>query len=177
MGPLGSLLSQRNLFGQLPPTMKVIALLATVALVAGVPVADPDPYGYGYGHVYHAPVLCKHSLETITKELCRLEPEKVCETKTKTYTKITGFEKGDCKEIEVCKAPVWRKRRAADPHGYIVPACEKETKEICRTVPTTEEVSKDLEWCYYKPKKVCKDVEVKVPKVDCGGEAAEEDAA
>merc|ERR1711862_1006577 len=131
------------------------------------------------GYVYHAPVaLCKHSLETETQELCRLEPEKVCETKTQTYTKITGYEKGDCKEIEVCKAPVWRRKRSAEPeadaHGFgyhVVPVCEKETKEICRPVPTTEEVSKDLEWCYYKPKKVCKDVEVKVPKLDCGGEA------
>merc|ERR1712212_1232792 len=134
----------------LPPKMKVLALLASVALVAGVPAADPDPHGYGY--VYHAPVaLCKHSLETETKELCRLEPEKVCETKTRTYTKIAGYEKGDCKEIEVCKAPVWRKRRSADPHGYlaVVPKCEKETK------------------------KICKDVEVKVPKVDCGKEEEE----
>merc|ERR1712098_97448 len=84
-----------------------------------------------------------------------------------------GYEKGDCKEIEVCKAPVWRKKRSAEAspdasadafgYGYVVP------------VPTTEEVSKDLEWCYYAPEKVCEDVEVKVPSVKCGeeGEAVE----
>merc|ERR1712098_229623 len=151
----------------------LVACLAAPALPA--PAAEADPHLYGGYHAYHVPVLCKHSLESTTKELCRLEPEKVCETKTQTYTKITGYERGDCKEIEVCKAPVWRKRRAADPHGYlaVVPKCEKETKEICRPVPTTEEVSKDLEWCYFKPKKVCKDVEVKVPKVDCGKEEEE----
>merc|ERR1712014_291365 len=129
--------------------MGVFVLLSLFAsYVHSLPAADADAeanadahlYGYGY---HHLPVpLCKHSLETATKELCRLEPEKVCETKTQTYTKITGYEKGDCKEIEVCKAPVWRKKRAADPHGYIVPTCEKETKEICRPVPTTKEVSK-----------------------------------
>ena len=35
--------------------------------------------------------------------MCRIELEKSCTTETKTFTKITGFEKGDCKEIEVCK--------------------------------------------------------------------------
>merc|ERR1712098_987756 len=87
--------------------------------------------------------------------------------------------------VPLCKAPVWRKKRSAEAspdasadafgYGYVVPVCEKETKEICRPVPTTEEVSKDLEWCYYAPEKVCEDVEVKVPSVKCGeeGEAVE----
>merc|ERR1711892_809008 len=160
--------------GQQIYSMQVLALLsALVSSALCLPAAEPQLYGAVHGY-HHVPTPCKYSLETATKNLCRLEPEKVCETKTQTYTKITGYEKGDCKEIEVCKAPVWRKRRSAEPsadaygYGYhVVPKCEKETKEICKSVPTTEEVSKDLEWCYYKPKKVCEDVEVKVPKVDC----------
>merc|ERR1711892_1246393 len=123
--------------GQQIYIMQVLALLsALVSSALCLPVAEPHLYGAVHGY-HHVPTPCKYSLETATKNLCRVEPEKVCETKTKTYTKITGY--------------------------------EKETKEICKSVPTTEEVSKDLEWCYYKPKKVCEDVEVKVPTVDCSG--------
>merc|ERR1712176_269048 len=175
--------------------MKVLALTSLLSCWTVSSSPSPDPHRlYGAYHAYHSPLLCKHSLETTMKELCRLEPEKVCETKTRTYKKLTGYEKGECKEIEVCKPPVWRRRRSAEPeadawHGYpgypgyygyygyhALPACEKETKEVCRQVPNIEEVSKDVEWCYYKPKKVCEEVEVKVPKVDCGGgeEKAEE---
>ena len=39
----------------------------------------------------------------MTKTLCRVEVEKECETKTKTFTKITGYEDTDCKEIELKK--------------------------------------------------------------------------
>ena len=35
--------------------------------------------------------------------LCRIEVEKECETKTKTFTKITGYEDTDCKEVEFKK--------------------------------------------------------------------------
>merc|ERR1712113_224053 len=62
--------------------------------------------GFGY-HGYHAK--CERQLEVVTKKFCRIEVEKECETKTKTYTKITGYEDTDCKEIEV-KKPVY--------HGY-----------------------------------------------------------
>jgi len=172
--------------------MKVFLCLSVLASsVLAMPAAeaeaeaDPQLLALGYHAVVPVVPLCKHTLETTTQEVCRLEPKKVCETKTQTYTKFTGYEKGDCKEIEVCKAPVWRKKRSAEAspdasadafgYGYVVPVCEKETKEICRPVPTTEEVSKDLEWCYYAPEKVCEDVEVKVPSVKCGeeGEAVE----
>jgi len=145
--------------------------------VACGPVAGPnaDPHLYAPLAYHHHVPLCKTTLETKTIERCHLEPERVCETKTQTYTKITGYEKGECKEIEVCKAPVWRKRRAASPHGYLLPACEKETKEICKQVPTTEEISKDYPLCRLNPKKVCVDVEVKVPKLDCEEEEAAAD--
>ena len=44
---------------------------------------------------------------------------------------FSGFEKGDCKEIEVCKfgygpvGPYGYHKRSAQPHGYAVPECEK----------------------------------------------------
>merc|ERR1712098_557140 len=135
--------------------MKVFLCLSVLATsVLAMPAAeaeaeaDPQLLALGYHAVVPVVPLCKHTLETTTQEVCRLEPKKVCETKTQTYTKFTG---------------------------YVVPVCEKETKEICRPVPTTQEVSKDLEWCYYAPEKVCEDVEVKVPSVKCGeeGEAVE----
>ena len=37
------------------------------------------------------------------REFCHVEYEKECETKTRKFTKITGYEDVDCKEIEVCK--------------------------------------------------------------------------
>merc|ERR1712130_900832 len=75
------------------------------------------------------------------------EPEKVCETKPQTYVQITGYEKQDCKEVEVCK-PVFRQRRSADPLTYVLPACEKATQKVCRNI------------------------EVNIPKVDCEGDDA-----
>merc|ERR1711920_232443 len=98
------------------------------------------------------------------------------EADTKTYTKITGYEDTDCKEIEL-KKPVhhgyfYHKREAeADAHGF---AYEKVTKTICKKTPITEEVSKDFELCRPKPSEVCEDKEVKVPKLVCEGPAEEE---
>ena len=42
-------------------------------------------------------------MEKVTRKFCKLEFEKTCTVETKTFTKITGYEKGECKEIEVCK--------------------------------------------------------------------------
>merc|ERR1712098_590057 len=103
--------------------MKVFLCLSVLASsVLAMPAAeaeaeaDPQLLALGYHAVVPVVPLCKHTLETTTQEVCRLEPKKVCETKTQTYTKFTGYEKGDCKEIEVCKAPVWRKRDPLRPH-------------------------------------------------------------
>merc|ERR1711936_1113385 len=121
-----------------------------------------------FHHHYHK---CTKEIETITKNLCRLEFEKSCETKTKTFVKITGYEDTDCKEIEVCKYP----------HGYhgkreahAVVECEKETKEICKKVPIKEDVTKDIEFCKAVPTKVCEDKELKVPKITCQEKEKEE---
>ena len=51
---------------------------------------------------------CTREVETITTKWCKLEYEKTCTTETKAFTKITGYEKGDCKEVEYCK-PVYGK--------------------------------------------------------------------
>merc|ERR1712105_114328 len=125
-------------------------------------------HGHGHGYIVSP---CTHTLEEVEKEICHLEPEKKCETKTHTYKVITGYEKGECKEIEVCKHPLHHKREAS-PHGYGYIKCEKEKKEICKQKPTVEEKSKDHELCRLEPKKVCEMKTVKVPKLVC--EEAEE---
>jgi hypothetical protein len=159
---------------------QVLILSALVATAAAAPAPEPEaePHGF-YGHVghgYHGPP-CKHVLEEKTKEVCYYEPEKKCETKTTTYKVITGYEKGECKEVEVCKNSPYGHhgygRRAAAPHyGYV--ECEKETKEICEQVPTIEEKTVDHEICHYEPKKVCEEKTFQVPTLAC--EEAEEEA-
>merc|ERR1712226_1752449 len=89
--------------------MLVLLLVSLVATALAAPSAKAGPHGF-YGHVYHGPP-CTHVLVEKTKEVCYYEPEKKCETKTSTYKVITGYEKGDCKEVEVCKHPPWRRRR------------------------------------------------------------------
>merc|ERR1712212_749613 len=80
----------------LPPhrglTMKIFVVLGFLGLVA----AGPSRY-YGYGPK------CSKELETITVKLCRLEFEKSCTTETKVVGDRVSYEKGECKEIEVCK--------------------------------------------------------------------------
>merc|ERR1711936_495689 len=117
--------------------------------------------GHGYHHHHNPYHKCTKEIETVTKNLCRLELEKSCETKTKTFVKITGYEDTDCKEIEVCKHPYgYYGHGFHGYHGYhgkreahAVIECEKETKEI--------------EFCKAIPKKVCEDKELKVPKITC----------
>ena len=113
-------------------------------------------YHPGY-HGYHHPLVkCEKVAEAVTKKLCRIEVERECETKTKTFVKVTGYEDTDCKEVEL-KRPVhhgylYHKREAeADPHGF---AYEKVTKTFCKKTPVTEEVSKDFELCRPKPSEV-----------------------
>merc|ERR1712060_353094 len=135
--------------------MQAFVLTSILAAAFAAPSAEPKPDAYGfYGHhVYHGPP-CKHAFVEETKEICHIEPEKVCETKTRTYKVITGYEDGECKEIEVCKFPGFHHKRSAEPHyGHI--ECEKE--------PVVEEKSKDFELCHLEPKKVCEEKTFKVP--------------
>ena len=151
--------------------MLLLASLVATALAA--PSAKADPHGF-YGHAYHGPP-CTHVLVEKTKEVCYYEPEKVCETKTSTYKVITGYEKGECKEVEVCKHHGWRRRRS--PHGPHLHhhECEKEVKEVCGVVPTVEEKSEEVELCHIEPEKVCEEKEVEVPKLVCEEEEDKEE--
>merc|ERR1712088_502945 len=153
------------------------SMLAAAAFAA--PSAEPkaDPYGFYGHHVYHGPP-CKHAFVEETKEICHLKPNRVCETKTQTYKVVTGYEDGECKEIEVCKFPGFhhRRRRSAEPgphYGHI--ECEKETKEVCKKEPVVEEKSKDFELCHIEPEKVCEEKTIKVPTLDCEEEVEEEE--
>merc|ERR1711937_1035121 len=134
--------------------LQIIVLLGAVASTLSM----PEP-GYGY-HGYHHPPPCVKEHETIKVSSCKLVPEKTCATETvKIGEKITGFEKGDCKEIEVC-APGYGYR------GY-VHACTKVKKEVCKSVPVKADVTKDVETCTEVAKEVCEEVEKIVPKVTC----------
>merc|ERR1712110_11938 len=92
-------------------------------------------------------------------------PKRVCETKTHEYKVVTGHEKGDCKEIEVCKPLHHRRRRS--PHGFLdhpYHECETEKKEGCKVVPTVEEKSDEVDVCHIEPEKVCEEKEIEVAK-------------
>merc|ERR1712215_573890 len=143
--------------------LQIVALFATFASSFGAP---------GYGHIGYHPAPCVKELETIKATACKLVPEKTCATETvKIGEKITGFEKGECKEIEVC-APSYGYRgyhgkRSADAEPGYVHACTKVKKEVCKSVPVKADVSKDVETCTEVAKEVCEEVEKIVPKVTC----------
>eukprot|EP00092_Neocalanus_flemingeri_P050729 GFUD01058742.1.p1 GENE.GFUD01058742.1~~GFUD01058742.1.p1 ORF type:complete len:155 (+),score=59.70 GFUD01058742.1:81-545(+) len=138
----------------------------------------------GHGYHHHKHPRCTREIETVTRNLCRLELEKSCTTETKTFVKITGFEDKDCKEIEICKHGYGYYGHGYHGHGYHgyhgkreaheLKECEKETKEICKKVPVKEEVTKDVEFCKGIPKKVCEDKELQVPRIVCQEDEAEE---
>merc|ERR1712055_380881 len=156
---MGEFLSRRSRHNN----MQAFVLTSMLAAAFAAPSAEPKPDAYGfYGHhVYHGPP-CKHAFVEETKEVCHIEPEKVCETKTRTY-----------KEIEVCKFPGFHHKRSADPHyGHI--EGEKETKEVCKKEPVVEEKTKEFELCHLEPKKVCEEKTFKVPTLDCEEEEKEE---
>merc|ERR1712032_870282 len=124
------------------------------------------------GIVSQEPVLFDRS---IAENIQYGDNERTCETKTRTYKVITGYEDGECKEIEVCKFPGFHHKRSAEPnphYGHI--ECEKETKEVCKKEPVVEEKSKDFELCHLEPKKVCEEKTFKVPTLDCEEEEKEE---
>merc|ERR1712221_45518 len=99
--------------------LQIVALFATFVTSFGAP---------GYGHIGYHPAPCVKELETIKATACKLVPEKTCSTETvKIGEKITGFEKGECKEIEVCK-PV---------NGDVskdIESCTEVAKEVCEEV-------------------------------------------
>merc|ERR1712209_155462 len=74
------------------------------------------------------------------------------------YKVVTGHEKEDCKEIEVC-APFHHRK-----------------KEVCKVVPKVEEKSEDVELCHIEPEKVCEEKEVEVPKHVCEDEHSDDES-
>merc|ERR1719470_575845 len=79
-------------------------MIQFLVLLASASVALGSPAGFGYHgrHIGYPHPKCTRELEKVTRKFCKLELEKTCSTETKTFTKITGFEKGECKDIEVC---------------------------------------------------------------------------
>merc|ERR1712243_412649 len=100
---MGEFLSSRSTQNN----MQAFLLASMLAAAFAAPSAEPkaDAYGFYGHHLYHGPP-CKHAFVEETKEVCHIEPEKVCETKTRTYKVITGYEDGECKEIEFASSQV-----------------------------------------------------------------------
>merc|ERR1712060_540693 len=79
------------------------------------------------------------------------------------------YEKGECKEIEVCKAGYYVPRfghygkRAADADASFV-ECEKEMKEVCKQVPVKTPVEKDVEVCVSTPREDARKLREKFPR-------------
>ena len=87
----------------------VFVFIAFASFTDGVSAARGSYGGYSghrgftsYGQAVHSKK-CTREVETITRKWCKLEYEKTCTTETKAFTKITEYEKGDCKEVEYCK--------------------------------------------------------------------------
>merc|ERR1711953_606774 len=158
------------------------AAMISLLVLSVVSLSSAGYFHPGY-HGYHHPLVkCERVVEAVTKKLCRIEVEKECVTKTKTFKKFVEYKDSeDCKEIEVCKHALpyhghfYHKREAEPHHPYYV-ECEKETKTICKKEPVIEEVSKDFELCRPKPSEVCEDKEIKVPRVVCEEPEAKEEA-
>merc|ERR1712209_138132 len=68
--------------------------------------ANPG-YGFYGHHVYHGPP-CKPAFVEETKEVCHIEPEKVCETKTRTYKVVTGYEDESARRSRCASSPTTR---------------------------------------------------------------------
>merc|ERR1711910_19611 len=153
-------------------TRRMLQFVTLIGATLGIALSGPAP-GYGH-HGYHHPAPCLKEVETIKVTACKLVPDKTCSTETvKIGEKITGFEKGDCKEIEVCKLGYHgfhgyhgKRSAEADP-GYVHAPCEKVTKEVCKSVPVKADINKDIESCTEVAKEVCEEVDKIVPKVTC----------
>ena len=139
-------------------------LVAMLCLADGSPAPRGGYGGYSSQRVYSGsgwssysrPKKCVKEVDTITRKWCKLEYEESCTTETKPFTKITGYEKGECKDIEYCKPRYsghhgYRGKRSP---GYGSTTCEKVVKEVCKQVPVKEEASRQVEKCTRTPKEV-----------------------
>merc|ERR1711862_212330 len=78
-----------------------VTLCTLLGVALGAPEAEPGHIGYGYHHIgyhHHGPI-CTTEYEDVVKEFCHYTPDKKCETKSHTYKVVTGYEKGECKEM------------------------------------------------------------------------------
>jgi len=162
----------------MPPSSQIMLWIIILASVTHRGLGhSPLHHGHVGYHVelHHLPApICKLEFEKVTKEFCHFKPKRVCETKSHEYKVVTGHEKGDCKEVEVCKPLHHRRRRS--PHGFLdhhlghghpYHECEKEKKEVCAVVPTVEEKSDEVNVCHIEPQKVCEEKEIEVAKHVC----------
>merc|ERR1711970_1473730 len=72
--------------------MKVVIALSLISVAAGAGYLRPR---------------CTKELETITVKKCRLEYDESCASESKVIGQRVTYEKGDCKEVEVCKPAVF----------------------------------------------------------------------
>merc|ERR1712106_48737 len=130
----------------------------------------------GYGH---KPAPCTTQLVSLPSHTCKVEYDKTCIVRRKAVEHVSGYAKGECKQVvkEKCyrrvhvphsRAHGHYHKRSADPSGYDDPEiCDVTKKVVCEQVPIIEEVVKDVEICESAPREVCRNTEVFVPKVTC----------
>merc|ERR1712080_39171 len=105
---MGEFLSSRSTQNNMQAFL-LASMLAAAAFAA--PSAEPKAaYGFYGHHLYHGPP-CKHAFVEETKEVCHIEPEKVCETKTRTYKVITGTRTGSARRLRFASSQVSITRR------------------------------------------------------------------
>merc|ERR1712113_625499 len=80
------------------PQLQVMIRLGALIVCALASVSSAGYYHPGYRGYHHPLVKCEKVVEAVTKKLCRIEVEKECVTKTKTFKKFVEY-----KDSEVCK--------------------------------------------------------------------------
>ena len=146
--------------------MKVFVVLCLIGLAAAGHFPHP-------GHGYHGR-RCSKELVKITAMKCKLDHDEECTTETKVVGDKVTYEKGECKNVEVCEPVhfvprhVFKRAAEADAdYGYAHPPCEKVMKEICKREPIKTPVEKEVEICTLTPKEVCEEVETTAAKLTC----------
>ena len=119
-------------------TLTVLSLTTGSPPGPGAPNYFPHPARFGLPPPL--PPNCKPELRSVKREFCRVKVEKDCKTEKKTFNRLAGYEKGECREVEICK--------------FSPGPCTAETRKVCEQRPVMEQVSKDIEFCVPKPVKV-----------------------
>merc|ERR1712198_165840 len=85
----------------------VFASMLASAFAAPSAEAKADAYGFYGHHVYHGPP-CKHAFVEETKEVCHIEPEKVCKTEPVVEEKSKDFEICHLEPKKVCEEKTFK---------------------------------------------------------------------